>query len=190
MYTNPIMKVVAHAGGKAHGRENDIQTIRRALRDKPDIVEVDVRKSRDGVLYCHHGSIPIGVSAAQFFRFLTFAEIQKLVGKRDTLEDIVRVVPESTILLLDIKDANIDGYDLKKVLADRPQVWIAASSLRRTHKLREVFGEDVVYVLYQMFFYVRHMLPMTLGLTSSFEYMVDGKREKMRAHHGLSETKH
>jgi glycerophosphoryl diester phosphodiesterase len=86
--------IMAHKGGTAYGRENSLQAIRRSIEIMPDIiVEVDVRKSRDGVLYCHHGSEPFGIIAASFFSLLSFAQIQKLVGQRDTLQCIIDSPP-------------------------------------------------------------------------------------------------
>lgn len=76
--------IMAHRGSVGKGRENSIAAIREALTFSADIIEVDVRMSRNGVVYCHHGSIPFGVLAAQLFRFPTFTKTQRLVGKRDS----------------------------------------------------------------------------------------------------------
>lgn len=182
-------RVIAHRGGKAHGRENDVETIQRTLAYKPDIVEVDVRKSRDGVLYCYHGSIPFGITAAQFFYHFNFYWIQRLAGKRDTLGAVLRVIPEDTIALLDLKDKHISAQDLLPFIGERENVWIETTSERHMQLLRQEFEEDVEYVLTSPLFFVRHMLPMVLGLTNTMQLVVDGQRERFLAYKDLSKTR-
>jgi glycerophosphoryl diester phosphodiesterase len=182
-------RVIAHRGGKAHGRENDVATIQRTLAYEPDIVEVDVRKSRDGVLYCYHGSIPFGITLAQFFYHLKFSLIQRLVGKRDTLGAVLRVIPEDTIALLDLKDKHITAQDLLPFIGERENVWIETSSERHMETLREAFEEEVEYVVSPPLFFVRHVLPMVLGFTNTLQLVVDGQRERFLAYKDLSKSR-
>jgi len=183
------MRVVAHRGGKGHGRENDAQTIEKVLPYKPDIIEVDVRKSRDGVLYCHHGSVPLGVIAASFFYHLSFGSIQRLVGKRDTLEAILRAIPGDTVALLDLQDKHITGDDLAPLIRGRARVWVMTSSQRHAEALKRTFAEDVGYVLRTPLFFVRHMLPMVLGMTNTMQLVVSGERERVLAYRDLTKAK-
>lgn len=182
-------KVIAHRGGKAHGRENDAETITRALAYKPDVVEVDVHKSSDGVLYCYHGSIPLGVIAASFLYHFTFAWIQRLVGKRDTLEKILRVIPEDTTVLLDLKDQHITGEELAPFVAKREHIWVMTSSEKHTQILRKTFDEGVEYVSNKPLFFIRHVLPMVLGFTDTLHLVVDGERERFFAYKDLSDIR-
>jgi glycerophosphoryl diester phosphodiesterase len=139
--------VMAHQCGSAHGQENALETVKKALEFKPDIIEIDVRKSRDGVLYCHHGSEPFGVMAAAFFGLLTFVQIQKLVGPRDTLEKMLGGVPADMLVFLDIKDPWIGVRDLRQLIDGRQGVWIAPfGSLAWLKRLRAGLGEEHVYV--------------------------------------------
>lgn len=140
--------IMAHKGGTAYGRENSLEAIRRSLEVRPDVmIEVDVRKSRDGVLYCHHGSIPFGITAATlFFDMLPFAWIERLVGQRDTLIDVLSVVPERNLLYLDIKDRSISAADLRSILGNRKNIWIAPiTSLLHLRELRAGLGEGYAY---------------------------------------------
>ncbi|MDE1924828.1 MAG: glycerophosphodiester phosphodiesterase [Patescibacteria group bacterium] len=182
-------RIIAHRGGKAHGRENDVATIQRTLAYKPDIVEVDVRKSKDGILYCYHGSIPFGITAAQFFYRLNFSWIQRFAGKRDTLGAVLRVIPEDTIALLDLKDKHITAEDLLPFIGNRENVWIETTSERHMELLRQEFEEDVEYVVSRPLFFMRHMLPMVLGLTNTLQLVVDGERENFLAYKDLSKTR-
>ncbi len=139
--------VLAHMGGAAHGRENSIEAIQGALSYKPDIIEVDLRKSRDGVLYCHHGSIPFGYMVAHFYKYLPFTVIEFLARKRDTLAEIFEAIPDTTTVFLDLKDKHIDAADVQPFLKDRANVWIGVYSYERLRALRDVLGEEHVYVL-------------------------------------------
>lgn len=147
--------VMAHGGGLGHGRENSLEAIREALKYNPDIVEIDIRKSRDGVLYCHHGSIPFGVLAAQVFGFLPFTQTQRFIGKLDTLESVISIVPSTTDIYLDIKSSNITSADLQPLIVGRRNIWVTAYSISHLAKLRSGLGEGFVYVLNRPFAFVR-----------------------------------
>lgn len=139
--------IEAHAGCTTGGRENSIEAITRSLAIFPNIlIEIDVRKSADCVLYCHHGSIPFGVSIAAFFGFLSFERIQRLVGPRDTLKAILDVIPQENTIYLDIKDRSISADDLRRVLGSRKRLWIGPiTSIRHLQELRLGLGEEYLY---------------------------------------------
>jgi hypothetical protein len=147
--------VMAHGGGLGHGRENSVEAIREALKYNPDIVEIDIRKSRDGILYLHHGSIPFGVFAAQFFGFLKFDWIQRFVGKLDNLQAGIEAVPSSVDVYLDLKSTNITSADLKSLISGKRNIWVTAYSVPQLSELRSGLGEDFVYVLNRPLVWVR-----------------------------------
>ncbi|OGG51757.1 hypothetical protein A3C18_00080 [Candidatus Kaiserbacteria bacterium RIFCSPHIGHO2_02_FULL_54_11b] len=147
--------IMAHGGGLGHGRENSVEAIREALKYSPDIIEVDVRKSRDDILYLHHGSIPLGVFAAQFFGFLTFARIQRFVGKLDSLRSAIEAVPSSIDIYLDLKTTKITSADLKPLIEGKRNIWVTAYSVSQLSELRSGLGEDFIYVLNRPLVWVR-----------------------------------
>lgn len=161
--------IMAHKGGTAYGRENSLETIRKALEIMPDvIIEVDVRKSRDGVLYCHHGSVPFGVAAAAFFGYLSFAQIQKLIGQRDMLSAIFKAIPETAIIYLDIKDRSVTAEDLKQVIGAHRRVWIAPlTTAKHLKELRSVLGEEYAYAYNRPVLFPRRMM-RKLGSQTDF----------------------
>ena len=183
-------KVVAHRGGKGHGRENDAETIRKVLKYKPDVIEVDVRKSKDGVLYCYHGSIPLGIALAAFLYHFNFTWIQHLIGRRDTLENILAVIPDKIIVLLDLKDRRITGHELQPLIEERERVWVMTSSRRQVRILRATFSKDVEYILNKPLFFIRYVLPMVLGFTNTMQLSVGGQREKLLAYEDFSKTRY
>lgn len=150
--------VMAHKGGSAHGRENAIDTIKRALAYRPDIIEVDVRKSRDGIMYCHHGSEPWGTLMAAFFGLLPFRQIQRLAGQRDTLKEILAVIPEDTLVYLDLKDPWIVASDLRPIITGRKGIWVAPfGTVRWLKRLRAGLGDEHAYSFNRPCIFPRHV---------------------------------
>jgi glycerophosphoryl diester phosphodiesterase len=54
------MQVIAHRGASRAERENTVAAFRRAASMGADAVELDVRRSNDGVLVVHHDPLPAG----------------------------------------------------------------------------------------------------------------------------------
>jgi len=74
--------VMAHAGGRAHGRENTASTVQEALRHSPGIIELDLRRSNDGQLYCYHGFPAIVVAMFITWVFLTLTVASKVLKRQ------------------------------------------------------------------------------------------------------------
>jgi hypothetical protein len=143
--------VMAHSNGWVYGRENSLAGVKQALSFKPDIIELDVRKSRDGVLYCHHGIVPIGVFGAQFLGFFSFKRIVRIIGQRETLKEIMQAIPESVDIYLDIKSSRIHSSDLQSIIAGRKNTWVTAYSVRQLKELRKGLGEQFLYAFNRPF---------------------------------------
>jgi|GEM_PF-1562228 len=122
--TKPYL--MAHAGGKKHGKENSVRSVKNCGKYKPDILELDLRKSSDGVLFCYHGFPDFPVFFfAYFLRFFKFRTIQKIL-KVDTLRDILNAVNWKTIVFLDIKQTNITGEEIDGICKNyRMEFWLA-----------------------------------------------------------------
>lgn len=85
-------------------------------KDYIAIIEVDVRKSKDGVLYCHHGTLP------QYWFFLRTLRIFSDIKKKynvDTLAEILEVIPENKIIVLDLKSKSITKTDILNTLKSK-----------------------------------------------------------------------
>ncbi len=114
--------VLAHGGWfnaaskKLHrGNSKEVCAI-STLKDYISIIELDLRKSKDGILYCYHGTL------VQYFITLKFPEIfSKIHGKYriNSLEEILNVITENKIIFLDIKDVTITKDDLLKAFDGR-----------------------------------------------------------------------
>lgn len=147
--------VSAHAGGKAHGKPNSVDAILATSHHKPDMIELDLRKSRDGVLYCHHGIIPL----AEFWRLFSFKTIKKLL-KVDTFQDVLKAIDSDKILYIDIKQRNINAKDIKQAFEPFhfKTIWIAAFSLKYLDRVKKGLGDKFKYVYNFGFFLFNHSL--------------------------------
>jgi glycerophosphoryl diester phosphodiesterase len=139
---------LAHMCGKGLGKENTLEALKNTLPYKPDILEMDVRKSKDGVLYCHHGSIPFGAALSQVLKVFTLSQIRFLLGRVDTLQELLEAVPSDTIVYLDLKENRISPEDVREALRHCPSrhIWIGAYSFKHLRRMREGLGENYVYM--------------------------------------------
>ena len=82
-------------------------------KDYIGIIELDVRKSKDGVLYCYHGTL------LQYWFGLRdsakFSDIKKKYGI-DSLEEILQVITEDKTVFLDLKSKSITREDILTAL--------------------------------------------------------------------------
>ncbi len=78
--------------------------------DSVGIIEIDIRKSKDGVLYCYHGNLFEYYVLLHFFK-KPMAFLRKKY-KVNTLSAILDVIDDDKILFLDIKDTDVTRADI------------------------------------------------------------------------------
>ncbi len=98
-------------------RENSQDVCKVATtKDYIGIIELDVRKSKDGVLYCYHGTL------FQYWFGLKdsakFSDIQKKYNA-DSLEEILGVITEDKTVFLDLKSKSITREDILNALKNK-----------------------------------------------------------------------
>lgn len=79
-------------------------------------IELDVRKSKDGILYCYHGTF------MQFFFLLkvrrSFTDIKRRYHV-DALSEVLRVISEDKMISLDLQDTFITKADILTAIGDQ-----------------------------------------------------------------------
>lgn len=80
------------------------------------IIELDIRKSKDGVLYCYHGSPFQYLFSLRLSQ--SFAPLQKKYHV-STVKDVLEVLPREKGIVLDIKDTQVTRADILKVFAGK-----------------------------------------------------------------------
>ncbi|MBI5621824.1 glycerophosphodiester phosphodiesterase [Candidatus Falkowbacteria bacterium] len=139
--------VMAHRGffdaaSRRRYRENSREVCELAnAQDYITMIELDIRKSADGVLYCYHGKPFFYHILSKFRRPLS--HIQQRYGV-NTLEEILAVISADKIVFLDFKHMDITRDDVLKVFNGRTfrEVILANKSvkfLRRFHSMPQGF---------------------------------------------------
>ena len=95
-------------------RENSVEVCKVSTqKEYIKIIELDVRKSKDGILYCYHGT---------FFEYYfllkisqKFSALKKKYGV-NSLQEILEVITEDKSICLDLKSSSITREDIINVL--------------------------------------------------------------------------
>ena len=103
-----IPLVIAHRGDTSESVENSLESIHRALSYPVDMIELDMRKSRDNVLYVMHDKLTgrtAGKSISIEHSTSDVISKLKLINGEPipTLEDVIKTVAGSTGLNFEIK---------------------------------------------------------------------------------------
>jgi len=107
--------VLAHCGFfdykcREKYRENSKEVCELATKkDYVDIIELDVRKSKDGIIYCYHGNWFFYNISSKFPK--DFSTLKQKYNV-DSLKDVLSVIIEDKIIFLDIKDTNVTREDI------------------------------------------------------------------------------
>jgi len=127
--------IMFHGNSSVYGHPNSVESIAEATRHNLDIIELDVRKSKDRILFCHHWSKFVWI-----LKYLNFGFIKKKF-KINTLEEVLNVIPTKNIIFLDIKDKRITAEDLKRVCDKFDQeYWLASCNLPYLGQLKSVLN--------------------------------------------------
>jgi glycerophosphoryl diester phosphodiesterase len=142
-----IPLVIAHRGDPSNALENSLEAIHRALAYPVDMIEIDIRKSRDNVLYVMHDRSSNRTAGKNIdLERSTSAEIAGVLLKNGepvpTLTDAIKAVAGKAGLNLELKSEGA-GLSTAEYLA---------SSDYKGYVLVSSFKEDEVLS-------VRHMLP-------------------------------
>ncbi len=112
----PRPYVMAHRGASGHAPENTLAAFRLAIRQGADLIETDLRFTKDEALVCiHDDTLDRTTDGHGAVSNLTLAEIKKLHicsefddrypnERVPALEELLDVMPEDVALALELKD--------------------------------------------------------------------------------------
>ena len=111
-YKPPL--VIAHRGDSSNALENSLDAIHRALSYPADMIELDIRKSRDNVLYVMHDRRTLRTAGKNIdIEHAASDEIVRVKLRNGepipTLTDVIKIVSGKTGLNLELKS---DGAGL------------------------------------------------------------------------------
>jgi glycerophosphoryl diester phosphodiesterase len=103
-----IPLVIAHRGDSSSALENSLEAIRRALSYPVDMIEIDIRRSRDNMLYVMHDKVTFRTAEHSIdIERASSEEISRVKLKNGedipTLTDVIKLVSGKAGLNLEIK---------------------------------------------------------------------------------------
>jgi glycerophosphoryl diester phosphodiesterase len=129
----PIPLVIAHRGDSSNALENSLESIRRALSLSVDMIEIDIRRSRDNGLYVIHDKLT-GRTAGKNIDIerATSDKIAKVRLRNGepvpTLADVLGLVAGNCGLNLEIKSSGAGAVTAQHLLSSGYQGRILVSS--------------------------------------------------------------
>lgn len=111
---------IGHRGAAGHAPENTLASVRKAIAFGVDLVEVDVRRSRDGrLVLMHDETVDRTTDGKGKVATRSLADLQALdAGKGEripTLEELLELAEGRVGLMLEIKEAGIAELTVKLV---------------------------------------------------------------------------
>jgi len=99
---------IAHRGASTFEPENTLRAFKKALELNADMVEVDVRLSKDGhIVVIHDPTVDRTTNGKGYVREMTLDELKRLnAGKGEripTLKEVIEVIKGKMKLLIDVK---------------------------------------------------------------------------------------
>ncbi len=131
--------IMAHAGGMEHHKENTLQSVQESLKYNVDIIELDIRKSKDGVLFCYHGFGIFVYYIAYFLRFFEYKTISKKFHIDNPLIKILDAIKTPKIVYLNLKDFRVSAQEIDDLHSKYPhlELWIGMSSSKKIKEIRQ-----------------------------------------------------
>lgn len=132
-----MMKIIAHRGGKV-GKENSLEAFLAAIDMGADLVECDVRKTKDGAYVIFHdkGFKRLANSAAAVTD-VTLGEMTEILEKSGrtvlTFDELAADYHEATPILLHIKTAEADETLARRIADSGLPIVVGVSSLEMLH---------------------------------------------------------
>ena len=137
--------IIAHRGASAYERENTLNSFRRAMEMRADMIEFDVRRTGDGVMVVHHDAEAGGRPIAS----MTMTEVRDLAGRIGyeipTLAAVLDLAAGGIRVNIELKEAGYEEQVVEAVTGTlTPDRYFVSSSLDRAVKrIREIDGDIV-----------------------------------------------
>lgn len=135
---------MGHRGAAAYATENTLSSIQAALACGVDMVEMDIRRTKDGLLVLAHEPFIKGLGHRVSVRRSTYAQLQQvcLAGGEmvPTLEAALTFIKGKAKINLDLKEAGLetDVVGLVKRLQLENQVMISGLNKRSLRKIKQL----------------------------------------------------
>jgi glycerophosphoryl diester phosphodiesterase len=149
------MIIVAHRGASAYEPENTLRAIEKAIELGADMVEVDVRRSKDGhIVVIHDDSVDRTTNGKGYVRKMTLEELKKLdAGKGEripTLQEVIGAVRRRVVLLIEIKVLNLEESVIRVIEKEGIEKEVMITSFyhfasKRIKKIDSIIKTGVIF---------------------------------------------
>lgn len=103
-----IPLIIAHRGASALEKENTLAAFEKAIELNADMVELDVRRSQDGVLLVHHDKHIVREGRLVRLRDLLYRDVRECRPEIPTLESVLELCAGKIALDIEVKET---GYE-------------------------------------------------------------------------------
>jgi glycerophosphoryl diester phosphodiesterase len=108
--------VYAHRGDRSHAEDNTLEAYSLAVEAGADGIELDVRRTRDGVLILSHDDRHEGLDT---FPSLDFSLLREVAPQVPTLREAMEVIPRNIFVNVEIKNFPHEaGFDTERRIVD------------------------------------------------------------------------
>jgi glycerophosphoryl diester phosphodiesterase len=173
---------MGHRGAAAYATENTLSSIETALACNVDMVEVDVRRTKDGVLMLGHEPFLKGQGQTRMIRRSTYAQLKQLClpgGEvAPTLEEALRFIAHKATVNIDIKESGLEAeiVSLVKKLGMDRQVMFSGLNTRSLRKIKQLNPQLYVTLSFPSsklvgLYYIRWLQPLLQYLANRHQAM-------------------
>ncbi len=104
-----VLLNIAHRGSSGNAPENTLQAFRLAIKQKADMIELDVHQTKDRyIVVLHDEYLKTGIFTKRFIKDITLKEIRESNKNIPALEKVIKLVKDKIRLNIEIKRGS--GY--------------------------------------------------------------------------------
>lgn len=159
--------VASHRGDWIYAPENSTTALEHAIFFGSDLIETDVRLTKDGkIIMMHDATVDRTTNGKGNIADLTLAEIKELRLRNNfggltdlkvpTLEEYIELAKDKILLYLDKAGYDLPGHEQGHMVKELLKVLKANNAIKQSvfvldwpySKAKEIFGEDLEKVIY------------------------------------------
>ena len=144
------IEVISHRANICGLIENSLEAIKKSVSSNINAVEIDVRVSKDGIVYLYHDHDISFVKVKD----LTYSELVTIVGIQSApkLRDVLMKVPINGFYILDLKSPWFDQQQalvqvVKESQIPQSKIVFQSHDLTLLHSIRNVFPDSRYFYL-------------------------------------------
>lgn len=152
----PDILNIAHRGASGHLPENTLPAFRLAMKQKADMIELDVHQTSDShIIVLHDEYLKTGILAKKFIREMALKEVRKINKNIPTLKQVLKLVKGKIRLNIEIKhgsgyytDIERNVYSLLKKDRSLSNTIISSFDIGCLKSLRKISDDIIIGFLY------------------------------------------